>query len=72
MGPSCVFLHNTLVGRDCVVGTATHYRLDRPGIKSQWRARFSTPIQTGPGAHPASYTIGTGLFPGGKAASARC
>ena len=26
-------------------------------------ARFSTPIQTGPGAHPASYTMGTGSFP---------
>jgi len=28
--------------------------------------RFSTPVQTGPGAHPASYTMGTGPFPGGK------
>ena len=25
--------------------------------------RFSTPIQTGPGAHPASYTKGAGSFP---------
>jgi len=23
-------------------------------------ARFSAPVQTGPGAHPASYTMGTG------------
>ena len=29
-------------------------------------ARFSAPIQTGPGAHPASYTMGTGSFPGVK------
>ena len=29
-------------------------------------ARFSAPIQTGPGAHPASYKIGTGSFPGVK------
>jgi hypothetical protein len=29
-------------------------------------ARFSAPVQTGPGAHPASYTIGTGSFPGGR------
>jgi hypothetical protein len=29
-------------------------------------ARLSTPIQTGPGAHPASYIIGTGLFLGVK------
>jgi hypothetical protein len=27
-------------------------------------ARFSAPVQTGPGAHPASYTMGTGSFPG--------
>ena len=26
-------------------------------------ARFSAPVQTGPGAHPASCTISTGLFP---------
>ena len=30
------------------------------------RARFSTPVQTGPEAHPASYTMGTGSFPGVK------
>ena len=29
-------------------------------------ARFSAPVQTGPGAHPASCTIGTGSFPGVK------
>jgi hypothetical protein len=28
--------------------------------------RFSTPVQTGPGAHPASCTMGTGSFPGVK------
>ena len=26
-------------------------------------SRISAPIQTGPGAHPASYTMGTGSFP---------
>ena len=26
--------------------------------------RFSAAVQTGPGAHPASYTTGTGSFPG--------
>ena len=26
--------------------------------------RFSAPVQTGPGAHPASCTMGTGSFPG--------
>ena len=29
-------------------------------------ARFSSPVQTGPGAHPASCTMGTGSFPGVK------
>jgi hypothetical protein len=29
-------------------------------------ARFSTHVQTGPGAHPASCTMGTGSFPGVK------
>jgi hypothetical protein len=28
--------------------------------------RFSAPVQTGPGAHPASYKMGTGSFPGLK------
>ena len=35
-------------------------------IVSRWGARFSAPVQTGPGAHPASYTMGTGSFPGVK------
>jgi len=28
--------------------------------------RFSAPVHTGPGAHPASYTMSTGSFPGVK------
>ena len=38
--------------------------MDGPGIGSRWGARFSAPVQTGPGAHPASYTKGTGSLPG--------
>jgi hypothetical protein len=30
------------------------------------KARFSAYVQTGPEAHPASYTMGTGSFPGVK------
>jgi len=30
------------------------------------RTRFSALVQTGPGAHPASYAMGTGSFPGVK------
>ena len=29
-------------------------------------ARFSAPVQTGLGGHPASYKMGTGSFPGAK------
>ena len=37
--------------------------MDDPGIESRLGARFSSPVQTGTGAHPASYTMGTGSFP---------
>jgi len=46
------------------VGIATGYGLY--GDRIPVGARFSTPVQTGPGAHPASYTMGTGSFPGAK------
>jgi len=38
-------------------------RLNGPGIQSRLGARFSAPVQTGPGAYPASCTMGTGSFP---------
>ena len=38
----------------------------RSGDRIALGARFSAPIQTSPGAHPASYTMGTGSFPGVK------
>ena len=46
------------------VAIATGYGLDGPGIESRWEVRFSAPVQTGPGAHPASCTMNTGSFPG--------
>ena len=46
------------------VSIATGYGLDGPGIETRWGMRFSAPVQTGPGAHPASCTMGTGFFPG--------
>ena len=36
---------------------ATHYRLDGPEIESRWGQGFSTPVQSGPGAHTASCTM---------------
>jgi hypothetical protein len=56
--------HPEMRGPGSSVGIATGYGLDGPGIESRWGARFSAPVQTGPGAHPASYTMGTGSFPG--------
>ena len=47
------------------VGIATDYGLDGPGIESRWGRDFP-PVQTGPGAYPASCTIGTGSFLGVK------
>jgi hypothetical protein len=46
------------------VGIATGYGLDGPGIESRYGARFFAQVQTGPGAHPASCTMGTGSFQG--------
>jgi len=48
------------------VDIATAYGLDGPRIESRWGARFHAPVQTGPGAHPASHTKDTGSFPGVK------
>ena len=38
-------------------------RAGRFGDRIPVAARVSAPIQTGPGAYPASYTMGTGSFP---------
>ena len=45
------------------VGIATDYGLDGLGIESRWGRNFP-PVQTGPGAHSASCTMGTGSFRG--------
>ena len=54
-------LYTNICGPGSSVGIATGYGLDGPG-----RTRFSTPVQTGPGTHPASCTNGYRAFPGGK------
>jgi hypothetical protein len=51
---------STICGPGSSVGIATGYGLDGLGIESQWGEIF----RTGPGAHPASYTMGTESFPG--------
>ena len=55
-----------MVGRGSSVGIATRYRLYSPGIESRCGVSFSESVQTDRGAHPASYTMGTGSFPGVK------
>jgi hypothetical protein len=54
-------IHIFSCGPGSVAGLATGYGLDGPGIEPRLGARFSSPIQTGPGAHPASCA---GSFPG--------
>ena len=41
-------------------------RAERSGDRIPVEARFSAPVQTGPWAHPASCTMGTGSFSGVK------
>jgi hypothetical protein len=51
-------------GPGSVVNIVTGNGLDGPGIESRWgRGSFSAPVKTGPGAHSASCTMGTGSFP---------
>jgi len=67
--PRYAFITKSLIryrGGDSSVGIATRHGLDDPGIESRWGARFYAPLQTGPGAQLASYTMGTGLSPGVK------
>jgi hypothetical protein len=49
-----------LVGQDSAVGIQTRYGLDGPGIESRGD-KISAPVQTGPEARRASYTMGTGV-----------
>ena len=48
--------YREIVNRDSSVGIATRYGLDGPGIESQGGggAKFSAPVQNGPGVHPAT------------------
>jgi hypothetical protein len=70
---TCNFLMSYYIHINCqyggpgsCVGIVTGYALDGPGIESRWGRDFFAHIQTGPGAHPASCTMGIGSFPGVK------
>ena len=45
-------------------GAGDSLLVGRSGDRIPVGARFSTPVQTGPGVHPVSYTIGAWSAPG--------
>ena len=49
-----------------LAGIAQSVLAGRSGNRIPVGATFSATVQTGPGAQPASYTVGTGSFPGVK------
>ena len=53
-----------ICGPGSSVGIATELRAERSGDRIPVGRDFP-PVQTGPGTHPASCTMGTGSFPGG-------
>ena len=53
---------NIMSGPGSSVGIATELRTGRSGNRIPVERDFS-PVQTGPGTHPASCTVGTGSFP---------
>jgi len=57
--------YHTVGGPGNSVGIATDYGLDGPG-SNPGGGRDFPPVQTGPGAHPASCKMGTGSFQGVK------
>ena len=59
------YIYIYIYGPGSSVSIATDYGLDGPGTESRW-GRDIPPVQTGPGNHPASCTMGTGSFPGVK------
>jgi hypothetical protein len=59
-------------GQGSIVGTATDCGLDSPGFNSQWgkRSLCQNLPTSGPGAHAATCSVGTGTVPRGKLAGA--
>jgi len=54
------------VGQDSADCISTRYWLNGPSVEFRWWRDALRAVQTGPGAHPASYAMGTGSFPGVK------
>jgi hypothetical protein len=58
--------YNEDSGPGSSVVITTELRAGRSRVRIPVEAEFSAPVHTGPGAHPASCTMGTGSFPGVK------
>ena len=63
-GPEILLFTLIRSGPRNVVGIATAYGLDGPGIESRWGRDFPHLSRPALGTHPASCTMGTGSFPG--------
>jgi hypothetical protein len=64
---TCFFYSATCLSPGLGCGPDSDWlRAGRSGDRIPVGARFSAPIQTDPGTHPASCTMGTGSFPGVK------
>jgi hypothetical protein len=61
---------NSQTGQDSVVGIATRYGLDGPGIESQWGWDFPHPSRPALGPTHPLIQWAPGLFPGGIVAGA--
>ena len=62
-----IFLFTTMFrGRVSLVGIATRYGPDGPGIESRWGRDFPHPSRPALGPTPPSCAVGTGSFPGIK------
>jgi hypothetical protein len=59
---------NMTVLAGCLSRHAESLRAGRSGDRTPGGEKISAPVQASSGAHPASYTMGTVLFPGGKVA----
>ena len=59
-----------ICGPGSSVGIATELQAGRSGIESRWERDFP-PVQTGPGAHPASCALDNGSLLRVEAAGAR-
>ena len=60
-----LFIYLFIVGQDSSVGITPLYVLDCPGVESRCAAKFSVPVQTGPGATEPPIEWEPSFFAGG-------